>query len=117
MLNIINLERQDVPEGWREGCASRTHTITSIAEDVFDSIPQTASLSLLAFGKAYQFGDRLEFISHSEHCKRWCFFRHQIRDPRMIGLKKAVPIQIPIGQAKYVESKSDLLDIKFPYYP
>lgn len=117
MLNIINLERHNEPERWGGDSKPSTHTIASIAEGLFDRIPQTASLSLLAFGEAYQYEDRLERVLHSDHCKRWCFFRHLVRDPKMIGLKKAIPIQIPIDQAKYVESRPDLLDYKFPYFP
>lgn len=117
VLNIINLDRQRVCETWGGDLKPKTHMVASVAERLFDKIPQTASLSLLAFGEAYQYGDRQERKSHTASCERWCFFRHQVREPKMIGMKKAVPIQIPINQAKYVEPRCDLLDYRFPLFP
>lgn len=93
----------------------KTPEITTIAKGLFNRMPQKASLSLLAFGGAYHYCDREEKHSSEGFCKRWCFFRHQVRNRGWLGWKKAVPILIPIDQAKYVESESEVLEYRFPY--
>ncbi len=111
------MNRDSIPDGSDEDCESKMHQYAFIAETLFKRIPQHASLSLLAFGEEYQYGDLLEKRSVSEDYTRWCFFRHRITDTRIIGITRAIPVQIPIKEAKYIVSESDVLEYRFPYYP
>ena len=87
----------------------------SVADIIFNTIPQSAKLSLLVFGWEHSYSSRLAIHSDQETKPRLYFFRHQVTDPRMTGMKNSIAVAVDLDQAKILEPKCNVLDYRFPY--
>lgn len=97
-----------------EGAEDPQLNLMNIAQQVFNGIDPSSRLTILAFGKNIQYGDRMQRQEDvAERSQHQCFGRTKVTDPRLTSVSPFAAVSLKFSQVKYIEPYSDLLEYKF----